>query len=237
MSPVGGMAYLSFPPCVSGEDNVGEVYALWQTPFWDVCNPGAAHNSDLKSGAMLQRGSSSMITELDFVARGLPLWSVMNDLLQMLNHYRAARSRIGVGRGDEADRTTVLAFGRLIGDDPPWHGVDPVTTRPAIDHPVTLALPMGFVQGTIRALTGAGVLVALDTRPGLGTRCVVRIDDADRRHSYLLPAVVSMVEDASLGEVALIFDGPCDVTDARLMRTWPESSSARRRHSRMPPAA
>lgn len=161
----------------------------------------------------------------------------MNDLLQMLHHYRAARARLGVGRGDESDRTTVLAFGRLIGDDPPWHGVDPVATRPAVDHSATIALPMGFVQGQIRRLTGAGVLVAMDTRPGLGTRCVVRIDDAERRHSYLLPAVVSMVEDANLGEVAFIFDGPCEVTDARQMRAWPGSASARLRPSRMPPAA
>ncbi len=178
-----------------------------------------------------------MISDEAPVARALRSQMGMNDLLQMLHHYREARSRIGVGLGDEADRTTVLAFGRLIGDDPPWHGVDPVTTRPANDHPITLALPMGFIQGRIRRLTGAGVLVAMDTRPGLGTRCVVRIDDADRRHSYLLPAVVSMVEDANLGEVALIFDGPCEVTDARLMQAWPESSAARRRHSRMPPAA
>jgi len=161
----------------------------------------------------------------------------MNDLLQMLHHYRTARSRIGVGRGDESDRTTVLAFGRLLGDDPPWHGLDPVSTRAALGHPATLALPMGFVSGEIRGLTGAGVLVATDTRPGLGTRCVVRIDDAERRHSYLLPAVVSMVEDTNPGEVALIFDGPCEITDARLMQAWPGSSAARRRHSRIPPAA
>ncbi len=161
----------------------------------------------------------------------------MNDLLQMLHHYRSARSRMGVGRGDEADQTTALTFGRMLGDDPPWHGIDPVVTRDAKDHPVTIALPMGFVPATIRQLTGAGVLVTTDTRPGLGTRCVVRIDDADRRHSYLFPAVVSMVEDADAEELALLFDGPCDVTDARLMRAWPGSPASARRRSRMPPAA
>ena len=161
----------------------------------------------------------------------------MDDLLQMLSHFRSARSRLGVGRGDEAAKTTALTFGRLLGTDPPWHGVDPSLTRKALGRPVTIALPMGFVPGTITRLTGAGVLVATDTRPGLGTRCVVRVDDEDRRHCYLFPAVVSMAEDADAAEVALLFDGPCDVTDARLMRAWAGSPAASRRRSRMPPAA
>ena len=166
----------------------------------------------------------------------LALNAGMDDLLQMLHHYRSARTGIANGLADEAERTTALAFGSLLGEDPPWHGLDPITTRRARNHPVTVAMPTGFFPGEIRSLTGAGVLVQTAAEPSLGTRCVVRIDDQMRRQTYLLPSVVSMVEDAEFGCIACLFDGPCEVTERHLIREWAGGTPIRRRRSQAPPA-
>ena len=158
----------------------------------------------------------------------------MDELLQMLHHYRTARGRMASGFGDEADHTTSVAFGPLLGELPPWHGLDPHSTRSAKGHPVTIASPMGFLPGRLRGLTGAGALVASDAKPGLGTRCVLRVDDGFD-HTYLFPAVVSMVEDADAGCLALIFDGSSELAGTQELRGWATAYPVARRRSRGTP--
>ena len=161
----------------------------------------------------------------------------MDELLQMLHHYRSARARMATGQDDEADRSTSIAFGPLLGELPPWHGVDPETTRSAKNHRVTIASPMGFIAGSLQGLTGAGALVSTDAEPGLGARCVLRVDGG-LGQTYLLPSVVSMAEGTDFGCLAMIFDGASDLADTRYLQGWPPSvlPALGRRSRRTPPA-
>ena len=173
----------------------------------------------------------------------------MDDLLQLLHTYRTTHARLGEVRDQSSDlqsgvqssddQAAWLALGALLGMNPPWHGMDPPTTRRARTHPVTLALPSGFVRGEIRALTGAGALVSSRARPVLGTRCLVRIDDSQgdlpeprvssTRCSYLFPAVVSITDDEDSGAIALVFDGPSEAYRVSESTSWVGFDSARSR--------
>lgn len=132
----------------------------------------------------------------------------MRNLLEMIYEYQLLRSKernLDIAL-DDAERVRAMGLARLLqGERPDGGNRRFARVRLAMD--VQFTRPGGFGVGEIRDLSGGGFCIATAKTPQVGTRLIVRVEDAGRGTEYVFPCVVVWRASRGPGRMGVRLDG------------------------------
>lgn len=108
---------------------------------------------------------------------------------------------------DETERARLVGLAQmLMGDGGPDGGRRGMPRVPAPSR-VEFTQPGGFETGEIKNASGSGLAIATRRPPGIGTRVVVRVEDARHALEYFFPCRVAWRRLGANAGMGVAFDG------------------------------
>ncbi len=132
----------------------------------------------------------------------------MRNLLEMIYEHQLLRSKehhLDIPL-DDAERVRLLGLRRLLQGEVP----DPRQrefARARLSMPVQFTRPGGFEAGEIRDLGGGGFMILSRRSQEVGTRIIVRIEDARTGTEYVFPCAVRWRSRRGPGRMGVALDG------------------------------
>ncbi len=133
----------------------------------------------------------------------------MRNLLEIIYEYqrlRAKQDHLEVPLDDD-EELRLAGLGQLLtGDNPAGRNARAMPRAP-FPKLVSFTQPGGFETGHVKNLSGAGIAIATPRPPAVGTRIIVRIQDAASGCEFFFPCRVVWSRRGSLAGMGVKFDG------------------------------
>lgn len=151
----------------------------------------------------------------------------MRNLLEMIYEYQRIRAKMEHLEVplDEEEEIRLAGLGQLLAGDN--YAGDDLRHMPRLPFPkvVSFTQPGGFETGTIKNMSGAGIAIATPRPPAIGTRIIVRIQDAASGGEFFFPCRVVWSRRGTLAGMGVKFDGVPTKANSLHENTgvWPRS--------------